>query len=132
MSNYIARSVGQKLKAALVSAFAVLVVALSVYPSGASAAVNAYEGRNLPGGTWTAGNGVVLAQENYILGQGETTSSVCVGPITHDGSGFHTPYGWACAPSVREWSFAPIAAAAGFYNPNPGTIKWFQVYATGL
>jgi hypothetical protein len=135
MSNCIPKSdlISRKSKALLVSAFAVLVVALSMYPSGASAGgFNAYQGFNLPGGAWTAGNGVVLANESSIYGIGHTTSSICVGPITHDGSGFHAPYGWACAPETREWNFTPITAAAGFYNPNPGTIKWLEVYASGL
>lgn len=135
MSNCIPKSglISRKSKALLVSAFAVLVVALSMYPSGASAGqFNAYQGNNLPGGAWTAGNGVVLNQENSIFALGYTTSSVCVGPITHDSSGFHAPYGWACAPSSREWNFAPIGAAAGFYNPNPRTISHFEVWASGL
>jgi hypothetical protein len=106
------------------------ILAVSLYPSVASAATNAYTGKNLPGKSWTTGNGVVLSGERLISAWGETTSSVCVGPVTHDSGGFHMPYGWACNPHAITWEFTPITAAAGFDNPNPGTIPFFEVFAS--
>jgi hypothetical protein len=122
---------GRKATGLLVSGLALLAAVLAIYPSGASASTNSYSGKNLPGGTWTTGNGVVLSKEFLIGGGANTTSSVCVGPVTHDGSGFHTPYGWSCATRTKEWFFASITAAAGFYNPNPGTFGEYSVNAFG-
>jgi hypothetical protein len=120
-----------KAKALLLSLFALSVFALSMFPSGASAASeNNYSGNTLPGGTWTTGNGVVLPGEYYIWANANTTSNICIGPVTYDGS-FHAPYGWSCAPPNWSWVFSDITAAAGLYNPNPGTIHGFNVHAQG-
>jgi hypothetical protein len=123
-------SVSRKAKALLLSAFALTAIVLSIYPSGASASGNEYSGHNLPGHTWTTGNGVVLTGENFIAGYANTSSSVCVGPITYDGT-FHAPYGWRCMPENPSWSFSPITAAAGLYNPNAGTFQNFAAIAYG-
>jgi hypothetical protein len=112
----------------LLASLILAALAISALPSVASAS-NAYTGRNLPGGSWTTGNGVVLGGEKVISAWAETTSSVCVGPITHDSGGFHAPYGWSCNPHAQTWEFSPITAAAGLYNPNPGTFTYFEVYA---
>ena len=105
---------------------AVLVFAL--IPSVASAS-NAYSGSNLPGYTWTTGNGVFLYPEDYIYAWANTTSSVCVGPVTVNGGQPEIPYGWACNPGSEGWEFSPIDAAAGIDNPNPGTFGSYEVYA---
>jgi hypothetical protein len=120
--------INRKVNKTLLASLILAALAFSVYPSIASAS-NAYSGKNLPGGSWTAGNGVVLTGENVISGRAETTSSVCVGPITHDSGGFHAPYGWTCNPTGVTWNFAAITAAAGLYNPNPGTFTFFEVFA---
>ena len=119
-----------KAKAVLLSAFALSAFALSVFPSGASASLNEYTGNNLPGHVWTVGNGAFLPNERWIHGEAETTSSVCVGPVTYDGS-YHMPYGWGCSPSGVSWEFPKINAAAGLYNPNSGTFHHFRVVASG-
>jgi hypothetical protein len=100
------------------------ILALSV--GSACASVNEYEGKNLPGHTWTAGNGVVLPKLVISQAWANTSSSVCTGPVTHDAGGYHFPYGWSCSPESVYWYFsAPIAAAVGVYNPNNGI---FQKY----
>jgi hypothetical protein len=106
-------------------------IAFSIHPSGASASINEWSGRNLPGHSWTTGNGVVLPGEFLIGGGANTTSSVCVGPVTHDGSGFHMPYGWKCDTERVEWFFTSITAAAGLDNPNAGTFGTYGANAFG-
>lgn len=79
---------------------------------------------NLPGHTWTTGNGVVQPKLTIAQAWANTTSSVCTGPVTHDASGFHFPYGWSCSPETVYWYFsAPIEAAVRLYNPNSGTFQ---------
>lgn len=103
-----------------------LVFAISASTASASSGVNEWEGKNLPGHTWTTGNGVVQSKLIDAEAWANTTSSVCTGPVTHDASGFHFPYGWSCSPEWVDWYFsAPIEAAVGLYNPNNGT---FQKY----
>lgn len=132
MENPVLRlSSSRKAKALLLSVFALAAIVLSMHPSGASAqTANEYSGKNLPGHTWTTGNGVVLGNEFMINGRANTTSSVCVGPVTYDGT-FHAPYGWSCNTEQQQWVFSPITAAAGLYNPNAGTFGSFFVLAWG-
>jgi hypothetical protein len=119
-------------KRLFVSVFALVTVVMALSASSAFAGWEEFEysGRNLAGGTWTT-NGRVAPALWAIYGEANSSSSVCVGPITHDAGGYHAPYGWACAPHSRTWEFAgsPIAAAAGIYNPNPGTFGTFLVHA---
>ena len=119
----------RKVNRTLLVSIILAALAFSALPSIASAS-NAYTGKNLPGHSWTTGNGVVLTNESLISARAETTSSVCVGPVTHDSGGFHMPYGWSCNPTSVTWSFAPITAAAGLDNPNPGTFTFFEVFAS--
>jgi hypothetical protein len=121
----------RKAKRLLMSGFILAAAVFSIYPGSASASENGYNGKNLPGHTWTIGNGVVLTNEDLIQSTSNTSSSVCVGPVTHDGSGFHAPYGWHCEKNGSDWSFSAITAAAGFYNPNSGTIGEYSVLAYG-
>jgi hypothetical protein len=107
----------------------VVIAALSA--SYASAAEYNYTGTNLPGGVWTTGNGTHLPNLFVERGWANTTSSVCLGPVTHDASGFHFPYGWACNPPTWERFFPEINAAPGILNPNPGTIGKFEVRSLG-
>jgi len=118
----------QKAHSALLAGVILAALIFSINPSIASAS-NFYSGKNLPGHTWTAGNGVVLSPERVISASANTTSSVCVGPVTHSGSEFHFPYGWTCNPHAVTWEFAAINAAAGLDNPNPGTFGEFEVFA---
>lgn len=118
----------RKPQSALLAAVILAALVFSALPSIASAS-NFYSGKNLPGHTWTAGNGVVLSPERVIAANTNTTSSVCVGPVTHSGGEFHFPYGWSCNPHAVTWEFAAINAAAGLDNPNPGTIGEFEVFA---
>jgi hypothetical protein len=119
-------------KRLLISAFALAAIALAMFASIASAfSSNSYNGKNLPGHTWTTGNGVVLTNEYLVEGKANTSSSVCVGPVTHDGSGFHMPYGWRCENQQSYYGFPDINAAAGLYNPNSGTFGEFSVLAYG-
>jgi hypothetical protein len=106
-------------------------VAAFLVPINASiaSASNFYSGRNLPGHTYTTGNGVFLNPESVISAVANTTSSVCVGPVTASGGEVHFPYGWSCNPHAVTWEFTPINAAAGIDNPNPGTFGEYEVYA---
>jgi hypothetical protein len=120
---------GRKARRLALSGMAIAALALSIYPAAASAGgFNEYKGRNLPGHSWTTGNGVVIPE--FVIGGGaNTTSSVCVGPVTHDAGGYHTPYGWDCSTTRLEYFFPEITAAAGIYNPNAGTFGEFSVTA---
>ena len=132
MSLRLARpfSASQKLNGLLMAGCAIVVLMIAALPSSARAAENEYKGKELPGKSWTAGNGVFLHQEFDILGWANTTSSVCVGPVTYNGT-YHMPYGWACATEKEEWIFTALEAAAGIYNPNPGTFGKYEVKALG-
>jgi hypothetical protein len=60
---------------------------------------------------------------HYQWATGETTSTVCVGPVQKSGGGYVTPYGWGChAGGTVEWEYPALEAGPAFYNPNPGTI----------
>jgi hypothetical protein len=104
---------------AIVGAAAALVLAMSLFPALADA--YEYGGQNLPGHTWTTGQGIYVPNESTIFGNATTSSNVCVGPVTHDAGGFHFPYGWSCAPTQVFYTFPRITAAVGIYNPNSGT-----------
>jgi hypothetical protein len=123
------RSTRHRAPRVLLVGMIVAALVFAVIPSIASAS-NAYSGSNLPGHTWTAGNGVFLYPENYIYAWANTTSSVCVGPVTVSGGKAQIPYGWACNPGSEGWEFSPIDAAAGIDNPNPGTFNFYEVYAS--
>jgi len=85
-----------------------------------------FGGKNLPGHSWTTDGNVVGLY--YERGEANTTSSVCVGPVTHNNEGYHFPYGWSCeSGGISEWKFAEISAAAGIYNPNSGTFGEWSV-----
>jgi hypothetical protein len=111
--------------ASLLAAF----VATLAFAMAASSAAHAYEyaAHNLAGKTWTCGSCEVgsLWWENA---QATTSSSICVGPVTHNSEGFHAPYGWKCNPKEVEWNFATISASPGTYNPNAGSIEWVYVH----
>jgi hypothetical protein len=130
MTLQILKSHATRLKTHRVALAGVTVAALvfSAAPSIASAS-NYYSGKNLPGHTYTTGNGVFLYPEDVIVGEANTTSSVCVGPVTASGGEVHMPYGWSCSTHEVSWEFTPIDAAAGIYNPNPGTFGEYEVYA---
>lgn len=119
-------------KGLLLSSFALVALILAIFASSASASWNEYHGRNLPGHTWTTGNGVVQPKLWRIDGGANTTSSVCVGPVTHDAGGYHFPYGWTCSKSESIWTIFPttIEAADGLYNPNSGTFG--EYWAAGF
>lgn len=120
-----------KTKTLLLACLSLAAFAFSVLPGSASAfSENQYHGTSLASHTWTTGNGVVFRHEFLIAANAETTSSVCVGPVTYNGS-FHMPYGWECSPNDVQWVFPEIEAAAGIYNPNPGTFHNFNVVAWG-
>jgi len=112
-------------KRSLLGALAIIGILSAVLASSASASMNEYSGHNLAGHTWTTGNGVVQPKLWRIDGGASTTSSVCVGPVTHDAAGYHFPYGWTCSKSESIWTIYPttIAAADGLYNPNSGTFS---------
>jgi hypothetical protein len=117
------------MKKTLLVSLAIFTVFCSLATSFANASVNEWEGKNLPGHTWTTGNGVV--QPKLVIAQAwaQTTSSVCTGPVTHDATGFHFPYGWSCSPEAVYWYFsAPIAASVGLYNPNGGTFQRYWAH----
>ncbi len=119
----------QKAQRMFVLAPVIAAVVVALLPATANAEANGYSGRNLPGGSWTTGNGVFLSGEDFISASVPTTSSICVGPVTYNGT-YQAPYGWKCEhPYSVSWSFSPITAAAGLYNPNPGTFTSFEVYA---
>jgi hypothetical protein len=111
-------------RSVLLSSFALIAVLFTIFASSASASSwNEWHGRNLPGHTWTTGNGVVQPKLWRIDGGANTTSSVCIGPVTHDAGGYHFPYGWTCGKTSSTWTIYPttIEAADGLYNPNSGT-----------
>lgn len=121
-----------KAKALLLSVLALSVFALSMLPSGASAYThNEYSVRALSGHVWTIGNGLLVNNEDSMVAQAETSSSICVGPVTYDGS-YHMPYGWGCKPFQVVWEFTPITAYSGYYNPNNGTVYNSTVVASGF
>jgi hypothetical protein len=130
MSPQIRRSypVRQKAHRVLLAGVTLAALIFSVQPSIASAS-NFYSGKNLPGHTYTTGNGVFLYPEGLISAVANTTSSVCVGPVTVSGGKVVIPYGWSCNPHSVTWEFAAINAAAGIDNPNPGTFGEYEVYA---
>jgi hypothetical protein len=116
----------------VVTGIALIALVFAIFASSASASWNEYSGRNLPGHTWTTGNGVVQPKLWRIDGGANTTSSVCVGPVTHDASGYHFPYGWTCGKTESIWTIFPttIEAADGLYNPNSGTFG--EYWAAGF
>src|SRR5579884_1270542 len=86
---------------------AVCAFALAVLVPTASAYINSFGGRNLPGHTWSGG-GVYGPGLFETLGEAETSSSVCTGPIVKSGSGYVAPYGWACKPVQVVWEFPEL------------------------
>jgi hypothetical protein len=50
-------------------------IAVSLLPATANAESNGCSGKNLPGGAWTAGNGVFVSGEDFIAASVPTTSS---------------------------------------------------------
>jgi hypothetical protein len=88
----------------------------------ASASLNEWSGKNLPGHSWTTGNGVVQSALWRVDAGARTTSDVCAGPVTHNAEGYHFPYGWSCNGGEAIWRIeGRIEAAAGLDNPNSGT-----------
>jgi hypothetical protein len=124
-------------KRRLISALALSAVAAAMFASSANAEIVTYSGTNLPGHTWTIGHGVLQPRLFRIEAYANTTSSVCAGAVTHDGAGFHTPYGWTCSPSsavqaLGAWYGVEVSGYAGVYNPNPGTFQHFEGIGTGV
>lgn len=111
-------------------ALAASVIALAVLAAKADAYVHEYTGHNLPGHTWTTGDGVVVTELDLSHAQANTTSSVCTGPIIYNGS-FQAPYGWQCATTDVQWTFPKINAAPAIYNPNSGTFGSYGVIGYG-
>jgi len=107
-----------------VSLLVAFVATLALAMAAVSAA-HAESIHNLTGKTWTCGKcqtGTVHFE--YAQAQ-ESNSSICVGPVTHDGSGWHTPYGWMCKNHEVSWEMTPLAnASPAVYNPNAGTFTW--------
>jgi hypothetical protein len=92
---------------------------LAVVASGASAYINQFGGRNLPGHTWSGG-GYYAAGLFETVGEAETTSSVCTGPMVKSGTGYAAPYGWACRVRQVVWEFPELTGFGAVYNPNSG------------
>lgn len=76
--------------------------------------------KTLPGNTWTINEEVQALWRLYA--HGETSSSICVGPVQRNGGGWSGPYGWSCQAREVAWEFPAVWAYPAVYNPNPGTI----------
>jgi hypothetical protein len=120
MAEKVSRPSRWRPRMSLFAALALSAVALLVLPGFAAACITQESAARLPGGTWTAGNGKFTPGLYQINGRAATSSTVCVGPITYNGT-YQAPYGWGCHPTSTEFGFPQIYAASGFYNPNPGT-----------
>jgi hypothetical protein len=82
---------------------------------------------SLPGHVWTS-TGVLVPTLYYEFAEGETSSSICVGPVQKSGSGYVAPWGWKCQAHATAWEHADISAVAAVYNPNAGTIYGIRAY----
>jgi hypothetical protein len=108
-------------KLAVVAVAALTVVAV-VGVAVPSAGAYSWGGRELHGKEWTS-DGVFDAGLYYERVEPNTTSSTCVGPVQKSGGGYVFPYGWKCTTSNPTWEHTALTAAAGFYNPNSGTVS---------
>jgi hypothetical protein len=82
---------------------------------------------SLPGHTWTS-TGVLVPTLFYEFAEGETSSSICVGPVQKSSSGYVAPWGWKCQAHATAWEHANISAVAAVLNPNSGTIYDVRAY----
>jgi hypothetical protein len=108
----------------IVVVLAVWLAVLAAVAAGASASIDQFGGRDLPGHAW--GGGHVYGPGLFeTVGEAETSSSVCTGPVVKSGGGYVAPYGWACHPVQVSWVFPQLTGLGAVYNPNPGTFpKW--------
>jgi hypothetical protein len=107
------------LAGAVTTALMLASIAMAVRPGVASAN---WDLKSLPGKTWTIVENISPGL-HYQYAHGETSSTLCVGPIQKSGGGYVAPYGWGChAGGEVEWEYSPIEAGPAVYNPNSGTI----------
>jgi hypothetical protein len=95
----------------------------------ATSAAGAEEIHNLPGKSWSCGKCATgTVHFEFAQAQEGSNSSLCVGPVTHDGNGWHAPYGWLCHSHEVKWEFNPINnASPAVYNPNSGTFQYIYL-----
>jgi hypothetical protein len=92
---------------------AIFVVALAA--PGAASATSC--GGRLPGHDWTTCG--VQEEVTVVYGkveEGGGSREICVGTVTHNGSGYHFPYGWDCAVGTVEAEFPRTLGYGGVYN----------------
>jgi len=98
-----------------------VLTALAAATITASAQAGSFSFKNLPGKTWTT-NGEVVGMTQIHAQWSNLTG--CIGPVQKSGSEYVFPDGWDCgSPQGLTFEFGLISAAAGFDNPNSGTIK---------
>ena len=114
----------------LLAGFVLVMVMFAVFASNASAQEVVFEGRELPGKTWTCGHCVEQNALAVVGACANTTSSVCAGAVVYNGS-WSAPYGWLCGGHDVQYSFPAIKAFAAVDNPNPGAFKGYGFTAFG-
>lgn len=102
----------------LLVSFALVAVLFAILAGDASAQEVRFSGRSLPAHVWTCGNCVEQSSLHSSIGQAETSSSVCAGPVRYNGSSWEAPYGWGCHPFEVIYEYPNIAAFSAIYNPN--------------
>ncbi len=118
-------------KRALLASLALIIVMLAIFAGNASAQEVRFAGLHLGGKTWTCGKCVLQGSLDLTAAWANTTSSVCTGPVTYNGS-WHMPYGWSCeSERVNGFSFPAVSGFAAIYNPNAGTFGEYEFVGFG-
>ncbi len=73
----------------LLASFALVMVMFAIFAGNASAEEVKFEGRELPGKTWTCGHCVLQSKLVVVAAYAYTTSSVCAGAVRYTGSWKH-------------------------------------------
>lgn len=117
---------------ALLASVALVMVMFTIFAGNASAAEEVrFAGLHLGGKTWTCGKCILQGSLDLTAAWANTTSSVCTGPVTYNGS-WHMPYGWACEPErVNGYTFPAVSGYGAIYNPNAGTFGEYELVAYG-